>query len=511
MRWRLRSPLLHAPPARALGESLVPLLMALLLGPRLHLAAPDRNALVSLAGLYGVIWGALRLRLPEEPWRRQVGREGLLGGVLALAVQILALVARLTVSPTSEHSPFLSDVWRLLALAGAGAALFIIARGVIHLGRHWDRLRRRHLRWALTHAHATVVGGGILLLGVLAVAVSAPYWSRSMESLIVMLVAVTALLLGGLGLALAVTIPPSALFAHLVARGTTRRIEALAAATTRLRAGDYRALVPVEGEDEVARLQEDFNALAVDLDATLRALQDERDRVAALLTARRDLIASVSHDLRTPVATLRGYLESTRRQWNGAPPPTLRQDMEVMERETIQLQALIDDLFTLVRADVERLDLHRAPTDIGLLVHRCVEGLAPLAWQSGKVEVVAHVAPDKPLALVDARRLEQVLQNLLHNAIRHTPPGGIVAVVVAAEPAAVVVQVRDTGEGIAAADLPHIWERFYRTDHARQRFGGGTGLGLALVRDLTEAMGGTVAVDSVLGEGAYFTVRLPIR
>ncbi len=336
------------------------------------------------------------------------------------------------------------------------------------------------------------------------------YWSRSTESIIILLVAVTVMLLGGLVLALAVTIPPSALFSHLVARGTTRRIEALAAATTRLRAGDYRARVPVEGEDEVARLQEDFNALAVDLDATLRALQGERDRVAALLTARQDLIAGVSHELRAPVATLRGYLESARRQWNGAPPPTLPQDMEVMERETIRLQALIDDLFTLARADVARLDLHRVPTDIGLLVHRCVDALVPLAWQGGKVEVVAHVAPDSPLALVDARRLEQVLQNLLHNAIRHTPPGGIVAVVVAAEPAAMVVQVRDTGEGIAAADLPHIWERFYRTDHARQHIGSGTGLGLALVRELTEAMGGTVAVDSVLGDGACFTLRLPV-
>jgi len=133
-----------------------------------------------------------------------------------------------------------------------------------------------------------------------------------------------------------------------------------------------------------------------------------------------------------------------------------------------------------------------------------------LAWQGGKVEVVAQVAPDHPLALADARRLEQVLQNLLHNAIRHTPPGGIVAVVVAAESAALVVQVRDTGEGIAAADLPHIWERFYRADHARQRVGSGTGLGLALVRALTEAMGGTVAVDSVRGDGACFTLRLPV-
>ncbi len=510
---RRRSPLLHAAPGRALGESLVPLLAVLLLATRLRLAAPDRSALVTLAGLYSVAWCALRARVTGGSWPRRASADGLLGGMLALSAQGMALVVGATALPGTERGTLLADSGRVLMLVGAGAALFIATRGAIYLWLRWDRLRRRHLRWALTHAHAhaTVVAGGILLLGVLAVAATVPYWSRSTESIIILLVAVTVMLFGGLVLALAVTIPPSALFSHLVARGTTRRIEALAAATARLRAGDYRVRVPVEGEDEVARLQGDFNALAVDLDATLRALQGERDRVAALLQARQDLIVGVSHDLRTPVATLRGCLESARRQWNGVPPPTLRQDMEVMERETIRLQALIDDLFTLARADVERLDLHRAPADIGLLVHRCVDALAPLAWRGGKVEVVAQVEPGVPMVLVDARRLEQALQNLLHNAIRHTPPGGIVAVGVGTEPATVVVRVRDTGEGIAAADLPHIWERFYRTDQARRRAGSGTGLGLALVRELTEAMGGTVAVDSVLGDGACFTLRLPIR
>jgi len=511
MRQRSRSPFLHASPGRALGESLLPLLAVLLLATRLRLAAPDGSALVTLTGLYGVAWCALRVRVTGGSWPRRVGADGLVGGVFAVVAQGLALVAgpTATVFPRAPHGSLLAAGARVLALVGAGAALFIAARGVISLWLHWDRLRRRRLRWALTHAHATVVAGGVLLMGVLAVAVTTPYWSRSTESIIILLVAVTVMLLGGLGLALAVTIPPSALFAHLVARGTTRRIEALAVATARLRAGDYRVRIPVEGEDEVARLQEDFNALAIDLEATLRALQGERDRVAALLAARQGLIAGVSHELRTPVATLRGYLESARRQWDGAPPPTLPQDMEVMERETIRLQALIDDLFTLARADVARLEMHRVPTDLGPLVHRCVDTLAPLAWHSGKVEVVAHVAPEGPLALVDACRLEQVLQNLLHNAIRHTPPGGIVAAVVAVEPTTLVVHVRDTGEGIAAADLPHIWERFYRTEHARQRVGSGTGLGLALVRELTEAMEGTVAVDSVRGDGACFTLRFP--
>jgi len=110
------------------------------------------------------------------------------------------------------------------------------------------------------------------------------------------------------------------------------------------------------------------------------------------------------------------------------------------------------------------------------------------------------------LVLVDAARLEQVLQNLLHNAARHTSPGGIVAVVVFGEPEAVVLQVKDTGEGIPPDDLPRIWERFYQSGSARM--GTGTGLGLALVKEWVEAMGGTVSVESVVGEGSCFTIRL---
>jgi signal transduction histidine kinase len=264
--------------------------------------------------------------------------------------------------------------------------------------------------------------------------------------------------------------------------------------------------------------------MAADLERAVAELQTERDTVAALLRERRELIASASHELRTPVATLRGYLESTLAHWNGQPPATLRHDLEVMERETIHLQRLIGDLFTLARAEVGRLELRRTPTDVGLVVRRIVETQAPLAWQGSRVQVVAVVASGLPLALVDASRLEQVLRNLLHNAVRHTPPGGIVALeasdeageasVVGAGAGAVSagwvrLRVKDTGEGIAPEELPHIWERFYRAESARARGDGGSGLGLALVKELTEAMGGTVGVESTPGEGSCFTVRLP--
>jgi signal transduction histidine kinase len=137
-----------------------------------------------------------------------------------------------------------------------------------------------------------------------------------------------------------------------------------------------------------------------------------------------------------------------------------------------------------------------------------VEALAPLAWRSGRVQVVADIPPGLPKASADEGRLEQVLANLIRNAIRHTPPGGIVVLRAAALDAGVQIQVCDTGEGISPEDLPHIWERFYRGANGRHRDLGGAGLGLALVKELTEAMGGTVAVETAPGEGTCFTIKL---
>jgi signal transduction histidine kinase len=400
-------------------------------------------------------------------------------------------------------------LWEVLAIALVGCTVeFVIFRLGVRLWLYWNRIRRTRLRWALTHALLSIAGlaAGLLTALMLSLQVMTRGFSSTLTFNVIPILFFLAFLTA---LGLAVVLPPSALFSYLFARHVTQRLQALAKATSALRAGDYRIRVPVTGEDEVAQLQSNFNAMAADLDRAVSEVHAERDNVAALLRARRELVASVSHELRTPVATLRGYLESTLTHWNGSPPPTLRRDLEVMERETVRLQTLINDLFTLARAEVGHLELRMAPTDVDALAHHVVETMAPLAWQSGRVEVVAEVAPNVPLAQVDGSRLEQVLQNLLHNAVRHTPPGGIVAVNVRAEVEAVVLQVQDTGEGIAAEELSRIWERFYRAGKARARSDGGSGLGLALVKELTEAMGGTVAAESVTGEGSSFTVRVP--
>ncbi|HEX6799647.1 MAG TPA: ATP-binding protein [Ktedonobacterales bacterium] len=456
-----------------------------------------------------ILWCVFRMRRPPWPWPARLLLYTAMGALVGLTPTLLLANVWQANPQRPPHFPttWFAAVW-LIAFTGA----FVISRLGVRLLVIWNGLRRRHLVFALTHAHLLVVVLGMCLVVALLATIEVltnPNHGVPLQLLPVLffffLLTVVVLL---------IVLPPSALFSYLFANRTTRRLQALAHATSDLRGGDYGIRVPVEGEDEVAQLQTNFNAMAADLERGVRELQAERDTVTALLAARRELVASVSHELRTPVATLRGYLESAREHWNGTPPVTLRGDLEIMARETVRLQALIDDLFTLARAEVSRLELRLAAVDAAEVARRCVASVAPLAWQRGRVEVTAEIMPGTPLARADAARLEQVIQNLLHNAVRHTPPGGIVAVTVAPEgdaagETAVVLRVQDTGEGIPAAELPRIWERFYRTARSRDGADGGTGLGLALVKELTEAMGGSVAVESMPGAGSCFTLRLP--
>jgi len=299
----------------------------------------------------------------------------------------------------------------------------------------------------------------------------------------------------------------SSLVAVLLSRPLVKRLEGLGSAVEALARGDLSSRVGAGADDEIGQLARRFNRMADDLEHTLDELRAERDRVAGLLDERRKLVANASHELRTPVATVRGYLESALAQPD-ALPNALRHDLETMERELARLQQLIEDLFALSRTAVGRLTLRSEPVDVGAAARRLVELTAPLAWRQRRVQVIAEIAPEAPLALADPQRLDQIMSNLIGNAVRHTPPGGLVAAAVSTEDGVVQLAVRDTGDGITPEDLPHVFEPFFRggSEHSG---GGGAGLGLALVKELAEAMGGTVTVDSTPGEGSSFTVRLP--
>jgi signal transduction histidine kinase len=502
---------------RALAETLaiqsaLTLLVVLLLHPqpRIYVA----RGLVDLIVVIGpgcVLWCAFRMRPAQVSWSHRLILDVLCGAALAVIPVAIFMGIEFVMFPRTaqtriEPAPYvrMSQLYYCIIVGGCTGG-YVVSRIGVRILIFWNRLRRTHLVWSLTHAHLLVVAFGAAFMGFAITGTDAVLTHTVPFTILPILV----VLLIFTVIVLMFVLPPSALFSFVFARRITRRLRSLTEATDRVRAGDYVTRVPVSGEDEVAQLQANFNAMAADLDRTVHELQDERDNVSRLLEARRELVASVSHELRTPIATLRSYLESSREHWDAIEPEVMRRDLAVMERQTIHLQTLINDLFTLARAEVGRLDMRCEPQDVATIATRVVNTFAPLGWQRGRVQVVAEVCPRAPHAMADARRLEQVLQNLLHNGIRHTPPGGIVAVRVDTDEQNVVVQVKDTGEGIAAEDLPRIFERFYRSDATRAHPDSGSGLGLTLVKELTEAMGGSVAAESTLGQGSCFTIRLP--
>ena len=508
----------QAHPIRGLAETwIVGMAMLWVLSYQVGVVSPFvlGNGVLFVCGLCGM-WSALRIRLPGGSRLRSAVAELAVGLALSLVMGAgLSVPARWLgwegIWQESSLGPVIAAA--LLWATGPG---YLLARLGVRVWLRWQHLRRRRMLWAITHAHLTLV---LLVACLVALAIFAlgnysagstllqPERANLLTSFLgsllhsvfpaVSIVAILTIM------ALVAILPPSALFSYVVARGTTRRLEALVAAARALREGNYGARVEVVGEDEVAQLQADLNAMAEELERTLHDLEVQRDTVTHLLEARRQLVATVSHELRTPVATVRALLESALDRREEEAPASLRHDLEVVQGEVLRLQGLIDDLFALSQAEAAGLAVDCRPEDVGLIAAGMVEALAPLAWKGGRVEVVAELPPDLPPAVVDRARLEQVLANLLRNAIRYTPPGGIVAVVARPESDAVRIEVKDTGEGIAPEDLPHVWERFYHGPN------GGAGLGLALARELTEAMGGSISVESTPGRGSCFALRLP--
>lgn len=255
----------------------------------------------------------------------------------------------------------------------------------------------------------------------------------------------------------------------------------------------------VELEVQVARLSGREGGGTV---LTLRDVTDER----RLERARRDLVANVSHELKTPIAALKGFLELLEDDRVGA--DDRREFMAAMSQETARLERLVEEQLQLARLDAGALPLDLHDVDLGELARAVVDARIPLAEREGLRLEVRALLGSGPTVLADAARIEQVLLILLDNATRHTPAGGRVEVVVEATAREALLRVRDTGEGIPPDDLPFIFDRFYRGDPSRE--GRSAGLGLAIARGLVAAHRGTVSVESAVGTGTTFTIALPL-
>jgi two-component system, OmpR family, sensor kinase len=291
----------------------------------------------------------------------------------------------------------------------------------------------------------------------------------------------------------------TALASLAVFRPAHARLRDLEAAARRFGDGDRAARANVSGGDEVAGVARAFNTMAEEASAREAALV-EADR------ARRQLLADVTHELRTPLTAIRGYAETLTLPAFAPPNAEGRRFVQIVDAEAQRLERLVNDLLDLARFEAGGGTLEQLPVDVQALFTRVGERHGPTADAAG-VALDLHVGPGAQTVRGDARRLEQVVQNLTANAIRHTPSGGRVSLDARREDGMVVIRVSDTGEGIAAEHLPHVFDRFYKADPSRTD-AGGTGLGLSIVKAIVDRHGGTVSVASTPGHGTTFDVRL---
>jgi signal transduction histidine kinase len=341
-------------------------------------------------------------------------------------------------------------------------------------------------RIAVAALGTTALGVGIVTLGVLIVGAdtfarlmvvhgaSAESAHAMFDESITVVLAIAIVAAGAAAVALAT----------ILGRRLARPLGEVGAAARRVAAGDYATRVPRGGPDEIAGLADSFNQMATSL--------EEGERL------RREFIANAAHELRTPLTNLKGYLEGLRDGVIPADEPTFVSLSEEVER-LVRLAASLDDL---AESDSRAAPIRIADIDLVGAIRSAAELATPGMERTGVT--LELDLPQRLDARADADGLAQVLGNLLQNASRYTPAGGRVTVRAERRSRDVLVSVVNTGDGIPAGDLPHVFERFYRVDKSRDRAHGGAGIGLAIVQQRIEAAGGSVGVESVVGRTRFW-------
>jgi len=279
--------------------------------------------------------------------------------------------------------------------------------------------------------------------------------------------------------------------ARLLAKGMTTPLRDMAQAANQMSQGDYSRRVHAASRDEVGQLAATFNRMSSEL-ATVERL-------------RRDLVANVSHELKTPISALRARLENL---LDGVEPP----DAEVLQgmlQQTERLSRLVEQLLDLSRLESGDVPMDRETVHLESLVSAVIAEVE-VARGDQLVAVRSEIPSAMPALWADRERVHQVVFNLLDNAVRFTPPGGEVVVSADVAGGRCEIRVVDTGPGIPAEHLPFLFERFYRVDSSRSRGDGGTGIGLAIARSVVEAHGGRIWAESEVGRGSVFTFELPL-
>jgi signal transduction histidine kinase len=418
-----------------------------------------------------------------QPWRASSRLRVLLVGVLvlALAIAVGLIVAQITMAPPRSEMVSLAAY-----LAASGTAAGVV--GWLALNSSWAA---QHLSLRSKAFVGSIVGGIMGLFNVLLIA-RLMFISTSHDLYV-------------LAAAIGFSVVVMAAFALTVASSVAQRVEVISDAVRALAEGRKGPDLATHETDEVARLAVDVERLSAKLDAS------EQER-ARLDQQRLDLTAAISHDLRTPLASVRAMAEALA-------DGVIEEEQErsryytLMQREVERLDRMIGDLFDLAQIDAGALRLEKRLLPVQEIVAEVIEGMRPQAERAGiDLQFVppASEVPDVPL---DGSRFERAVSNLVRNALQHTPAGGEIRASLSREGPWVSLDVTDNGEGFDGAQAERVWDRFYRGDKSRGRkgsVGDGAGLGLSIVRGFVEAHGGEVACMAAPGKGATFTLRLPL-
>ena len=296
-----------------------------------------------------------------------------------------------------------------------------------------------------------------------------------------------------LAIAGGVALLASAVVALLISRSVTGRLARVTRAAQEMALGNYNQQLDVRGQDEVGRLAQGFNAMAREVNQSQQTM--------------RDLLANVSHELKTPLTSIQGFSQALEEDAIGSPDDR-KQAARIINEETQRMRRLVDDLIDLSRLESGEEALQRDRVDLAELLRGCVERFA---WQLRDAGAAIQLElPSLPSIEGDGRRLEQAFSNLIDNAVRHTPRGGSITVRAVAQNGAVRVAVHNTGSYIPPDELPRIFERFFQVDPSRTRGKGGSGLGLAIASEVVQAHRGAITARSDRQEGTEFVVTLPL-
>lgn len=291
--------------------------------------------------------------------------------------------------------------------------------------------------------------------------------------------------------AAAVSLTISMFLAFMLARRLSRPLHEITLAASAVAAGDFSHRVAVRSEDEIGHLADAFRYMS--------------DEVQKAQEQQREFVINVSHELKTPLTAIAGHVQALR-EGIATDPVDVAKSLEIVSSQTKRLSRLIEDLLSLAKFDARQFGLEIATVSLSRVIGT-VEDTFSLDAQERRLELVVADGAEGIILTTDPDRLRQVLSNLVHNALVHTPPDGRVEIKARRTSGKVEITIADTGTGIPAADLSHVFERFYRSGKKAKE--AGLGLGLAISRELVQAMGGEITVKSELGEGTTFTVTLP--